>query len=298
MKKVIMMAVAAALVLGCEKEISEEESATVAVTEKGNVKKFTFTVKGDFSSSVFNETAKTRAVKYLTSEDNQLTDLWIYDFVGNDIVDSIHQQPSDASWGSPSLHLSYGTHHVCFVASRGSSPVTNAANRTIVWNRPSDTFWKDYEVTVTATSNGNRAVTLDRVATKISVTVEDAIPQSMATIAIMPSVWYYGLNYRTGAAAAAKNNYERAITVPLSYIGTSGELTASIFGISNADEWNADVTVTAKDSNGESLGTGYVQNASIQRNRATALSGGLFSHNVAASVAVNDEWNEPLLLAW
>jgi hypothetical protein len=54
MKKLFIMALAAAIICGCEKEIASDESdiGVVVTDDQGNVlptKKFTFTLKGYFS---------------------------------------------------------------------------------------------------------------------------------------------------------------------------------------------------------------------------------------------------------
>ena len=197
-------------------------------------KKFTFTVKGDFGSPTFQDGDDvTRAATYLNDQSNQMTDLWVFDFVGDECVQSIHQTTSDETWGQPQMSLTLGTHHVYFVASRGLSPVLDATAKTLTWASVRDTYWKDYEVTVVNTSNGNRAVTLDRVVAKLKVTINDEIPAGASTLTCTPTTWYYGMNYRTGAPVTATNGQAISISIPANYVGTSGQLIASFFTISS-----------------------------------------------------------------
>ena len=149
-----MMAVAAALMFGCEKPVFDnvvEDNSTVAEVQSKN---FTFTVKGDFGSATF-----TRG--YLTADGQDMTDLWVFDYVDDVCVQSVHQTSGDEAWGKPTLTLGYGSHHVYFVASRGEGATLDVDGHVITWTGPRDTFWKDYEVEVVSTSNGNRAV-IDR----------------------------------------------------------------------------------------------------------------------------------------
>ena len=99
---------------------------------------------------------------------------------------------------------------------------------------------------VTSTSTANRSVTLDRVATKLKVTIKDEVPAACTQMSITPSVWYYGLDYVNGLALKSDNK-ERTVTVPASYAGTSGQLAMSIFGLSDTDELKGDVTLVALD---------------------------------------------------
>lgn len=304
MKKV-MMAVAVCLIMtACEKPITAEVE-NVNESEWGGVesdipsKKFTFTVKGDFGSPTFQQGDDvTRAATYLNDQSNQMTDLWVFDFVGDECVQSIHQTTSDDTWGQPQMSLTLGTHHVYFVASRGLSPVLDATAKTLTWASVRDTYWKDYEVTVVNTSNGNRAVTLERVVAKLKLTVNDEIPAGAATLVCTPSTWYYGLNYRTGAPVMAINDQAISISIPANYVGTSGQLVASFFTISTVDEWTTDVSVSVKDGNGSSLGSAVINDAPMLRNRSTEYSGNLFSGVGNMVVSVNGDWASPYIGTW
>lgn len=318
MKKV-MMAVAVCLTMtACEKAIAPE-GASVNESERGGVssdipsKKFTFTVKGDFGSPTFRQgdgdaaiqsprnernAEARRAATYLNDQSNQMTDLWVFDFVGDECVQSVHQTTSDDTWGQPQMSLTLGTHHVYFVASRGLSPVLDATAKTLTWSSVRDTYWKDYEVTVVNTSNGNRAVTLERVVAKLKLTVNDEIPAGAATLTCTPGTWYYGLNYHTGEPCGASSGQGISISIPASYVGTSGQLAASVFTVSGTDEWTTDVSVAVKDGNGTSLGSAAIADVPMLRNRSTEYSGNLFSGSGNMVVSVNGDWASPHIGTW
>lgn len=309
----LMMAVAAALMCGCEKELKTSENVVTGddVVVSGPTKKFTFTVKGDFGSPTFKDgdqgdasvngtegAAPRRAATYLTDENNQMTDLWVFDFVGDDCVQSLHQTTSDEAWGQPQMSLALSTHHIYFVASRGVSPVVNATDKTIVWSSVRDTYWKDYEVTVVNTSNGNRAVTLDRVVAKLKLTINDEIPTGTSTLTCTPASWHYGMNYTTGAPIAATSDQPITISIPSSYIGTTGQLSVSFFTFSGADEWTTNVSLAVKDGNSNALGSVAISDVPLKRNRSTEYSGSLFSGSSAVTVSVNGDWLSPHVGAW
>ena len=282
-------------------------------------KKFTFTVKGDFGSPTFKDGddggggvtmqsqrngrnerngGTRRAATYLNDQGNQMTDLWVFDFVGDECVQSLHQTTSDEEWGQPQMSLTLGTHHVYFVASRGVSPVLDATAQTLTWASVRDTYWKDYEVTVVNTSNGNRAVTLERVVAKLKLTVNDEIPAGAASLVCTPATWYYGLNYRTGAPVTATNDQAISISIPANYVGTSGQLVASFFTISTVDEWTTDVSVSVKDGNDTSMGSAMINDAPMLRNRSTEYSGNLFSGSGNMVVSINGDWLTPYIGTW
>ena len=137
------------------------------------------------------------------------------------------------------------------------------------------TFWKDYEVTVVSTSNGNRAVTLDRVVTRFRATITDAIPTDCASITITSASWYTGLNYQTGTPVTAVTDYTTVINIPGSYIGQINT-SLSLFGFSGADQWTTAITITAKTSGNDVFGTAVIENVPFKANRSTDYSGTLF----------------------
>ena len=274
MKRIILMAVAVALLTACEKPIVSDEDTigTVVVDDEGNAvptKKFTFTIKGDFSDTW----KQTRG--YLQADGKDMTDVWVFDYIGDELQQQIHLTNTDENWATPSINLAMGTHNIYFVASRGTTPTVNTTNKTITWGKPSDTFWKDYEVTVVSTSNGNRAVTLDRVATRFRATVTDAIPTNCSSITITLASWHTGLNYQTGAPITAVTDYTTVINIPGSYIGQTNTL-LSLFGFSGADQWTTTITITAKTSGNDVLGTAIIEDVPFKANRSTDYSGTLF----------------------
>lgn len=287
------MIFAAAMLTACESgyyggEVSGEEPSQV------ETKKFTFTVKGDFASPTFNKSKMRKAASAL-DEDAQLTDLWVFDYQDGSAVQTLHQSAGDTDWGKPVLNLTYGHHDVCFVASRGITPTVNGD--VITWEKPSETFWLNYAVDVVGISNGNRSVTLDRVATRLRITPTDEVPTNVAKVTITPSVWYYGLNILTGEPTEQRNT-PREIAVPASYLGTTGELTLSIFGLSAADEWTTAIDITAADASGVTIGKASITAAPFKRNRSTDYSGPLFGASGETSVMINNEWGEPYTAEW
>lgn len=280
MKKVILMAMAAALMCGCSS--ADDESGV-------NEKMVTFHVDGDFSITFSDIETRTA----LTADNNTMTDLWVFDYIGNECVQTIHQTNEDALWGTPTMSLRFGTHHLYFVVSRGAAPEVDAENHTITFGTVRDTFWKDYEIEVTSSTNANRTVDLDRVVTRLRLIATDAVPEGIATVTITPATWYSGLNYLTGEPTDAKTNEPRTINIPSSYVGTEGEMVINVFGFSS-NEWTTNVDVVAKKGDGTTLGQAVVANVPIKRNISTILSGTLFGKVSVNTITIDDEWLDDL----
>ena len=288
------MALAVATLTACEKEIITEEDATVSdgsAIEK--TKKFTFTLKGDFSNDW-----KPVTRGYLEADGRDLTDVWVLDYQGDVLVQQIHQSDNTAEdFGQPSMTLAYGSHHVYFVASRGINPTLSTADKTITWEKPSDTFWADYSVTVVNSSNGNRSVTLDRVVTKFKAIVNDALPVGISSISIIPATWYYALNYQTGEATGAVSGQPTVISIPQSYEGRT-EVNFTIHSLSNITEWNTDISIVAKDGDQTVLGTATIADVPLKAGRVTEYSGSLFSSAGSTTISLNDTWATSVTGTW
>jgi hypothetical protein len=90
-----------------DRGLKTSESKTVSVT---------FNVSGDFKLST---SPITRA---LTADGKAMTDVWVLDYVGGVLQQQVHQTSADADFGTPTLSLGLGDHHIYFVASRHRRP--------------------------------------------------------------------------------------------------------------------------------------------------------------------------------
>lgn len=284
MKKAFLFLAVALTAVACQKDAVCDDSCKIV----------RFDVNGDFTSPVFSY-GDTRAG--LSADGSEMTDLWLLDYMGGELVQTVHQTPADADWGSPSVSLAFGSHVVYFVASRGDSPVLSTESETIEWSRVSDTFWKAETVNIDATTSANRSVTLGRVATRLRLVVNDKVADDAASVVITPQHWYYGINYVTGEPVADRQE-DRVINIPQSYKGTEGQLAVSIFGISGADEWTTDVTVSSRDADNDIMGRAVISSVPFKRNRVTEYSGNLFSAGGGMSISLDDTWEQSYTGTW
>lgn len=254
-------------------------------------KSVTFTLTGDFTVS---QEPMTRA---LEADGKAMTDIWVLDYVGGVLQQQVHQSSDDADFGTVSLPLTFGTHHLYFVTSRGRDAVINTTDATLSFAAVSDTFWKDHTITVTSSTATSSTVTLDRIATRLRVTVTDAIPEGAATLNVTPSTWYYGFNYTTGEPCAAATSQPIYVTLPSSVIGTTG-VVANFFGFSASAQFTTDVVIDSKTSSGTVLGSATVTSVPFARNTTTTLTGSLFSTQPTYTMALSAEWNTPIDMKW
>lgn len=279
-KKLLILSVIAAAVVSCSKEVTAFDDEDV------NSRRVTFELTNDVWD------VSTRS---LAADGQDMTDLWIFDYMDGELVWTLHKSSGDADFESPSVDMDFGDHQVYFVASRGKNPAVNGTE--ITWSTPSDTFWQELELTVTGSSSSSVAVVLDRVVTKLKITVNDEVPTGTATLEVTPAQWWYGMDYTTGVATT-NSSQTRTVSVPASYIGTTGQLSVGIFGLSDEDGWMTDLYIRAKDGSGNVIGGVSLVDVPFMRNRATEASGSLFGSESGFTVTLNAEWLDPYILEW
>ena len=224
----------------------------------------------------------------LMSDGEELTDIWILDYQNGSLAQMLHQQSSDLNFGTPSLNLALGYHRIYFIASRGTDPEISITEHKITWGQVSDTFYKDYAITVEGSSSGNRTVTLDRVVTRLKLTIADAIKEGTTTFVVQPKTWYYGMDYYTGLPKDYKDNKSIFVDCPSSDIGKTNK-DISIYGFSGTFEWYSDVSITAT-SEKYWIAEAKIENIPFKRNRETQYVGTLYSSTGAMTIGLNTDW--------
>ena len=279
MKKLLMAMAAAAMLLSCEKE----ETLTANVYEPKDSlqsKTVTFTFGEDRGG--------TRA----TLQELNITDLWLFDYMGDELKQTIHKTEG---FDALTISIDYGEHRLCFVASRGTDPTVTAP--TISWEKPSDTFWATLTMDVQPATSATQSVTLKRVATRLRIGITDEITAQMARLDVEPLTWYYGIDVKTGEGTDARRQM-RSVTIPASYVGTQGQLTASFFGLSLASDWQTDIDVRLVGSSDALLGEVLLPSVSFRQNRTTTYGGGILGRTLPLSVSVDDTWLPEEDLTW
>lgn len=287
--KRIMMALSAALMLtACgEQEMTGELTAEMIPADSVMKKTITFT---------FGEISQRSMTRATLSELNH-TDLWIFDYAGDELKQTIHQASTDAAFGSASLSLDYGEHTFYFVASRGIDPVIDTEAKTIVWGSVRDTFHASLSIDVQPSSATSQAVTLSRVVGRLRISATDVVPANAAKLTITPSTWYYGLNYQTGEAVAPGTS-PIVVNIPSSYVGTQN-LVTSCYTVSGSSAWQTNITASLIASDESSLGSVTIPDVPIKRNHITSYSGGIVGAERSISVnASDDDWVDDGNVNW
>lgn len=250
------------------------------------------TITFDFGSSSFALHAMTRA----SLSELTMTDLWIFDYMGEELKQTIHQASTDTGFGTPTLSLEYGAHSFYFVASRGSEPVVDTDAGTIVWSVVRDSFHGSLSMNVQPTSGSSQSVSLNRCVGRLKISATDVVPTGAAKLVVSPSSWYYGLNYKTGEAVGSMTT-PLFVNIPDSYLGTSN-LVASFYTISGPSSWQTDVTVSLVASDESVIGSVTVSEVPILRNHITSYGGGIVGAGRSMTIGSDDEWVEDDAVNW
>ena len=250
----------------------------------------TFSCNGDFT---LTQKAMTRA---LSADGKDLTDVWVLDYMGEELKQTIHQASTDTGFGTPTLSLEYGAHSFYFVASRGSEPVVDTDAKTITWGSVRDTFHGSMSLDVQPNSGSSQSVSLSRCVGRLRVSATDVIPDGAAKLVVSPSSWYYGLNYQSGEGVA---DYPTplAVNIPNNYIGTTN-LVASFYTISSASPWQTDMTVALVATDESTIGSITISDVPLQRNHVTSYAGGIVGAGRTLNLGSNDEWVEDDTVSW
>lgn len=273
MKKIMMAMSAALLLTACsEHETDGELSAMATQQDSGKSKTITFTFGPEM-----------RQMTRASLAELNITDLWLFDYMGDELQQILHKSEG---FDAMSLSLDYGEHALCFVASRGSEPTVSAP--TISWSKPSDTFWATTTMNIQPASSASQTVELRRVATRLKINITDEIPATAARLEVEPATWYYGLNVRTGDAVDARQQV-RSVVIPSQYVGTTGQVSASFFGLS-PNEWQSDVDVRLVASDEGILGEVALDAVPFKRNTTTVFGGGIIGTAASVGITADDEW--------
>ena len=250
------------------------------------------TITFDFGSNAFALHAMTRA----SLSELTMTDLWIFDYMGEELKQTIHQASTDTGFGTPTLSLEYGAHSFYFVASRGSEPVVDTDAGTIVWSVVRDSFHGSLSLNVQPTSGSSQSISLNRCVGKLKISATDVVPTGAAKLMVSPSSWYYGLNYKTGEVVS-NGATPLFVNIPDSYIGTSN-LVASFYTISGASSWQTDVTVSLVALDESVIGAVAIADVPILRNHITSYAGGIVGAGRSMTLSSDDEWVEDSPVNW
>ena len=236
----------------------------------------------------------TRAIE---ANGEALKELWVFDCYEDSCALVAKQTDADDSFGMVSMQLSYGSHRLAFVASRGEGSDVDVKNGRIEWTKVKDTFWAVEDVEIAKGGAAEMSVTLKRVVSRMRVLMSDVVPQNMKKMRIAANGWYKGIDVRTGEAVGSLPSVDAVaetseVDIPSVYVGTSKRLAVSLWSIGKSERWTQDVTIGVLDENRESIGEAVCSGVPMERNRVTNVAGYFLSGGKLGNILVDDGWDE------
>lgn len=226
------------------------------------------------------------AVRLEENNTASITDLWVFDYVDGVCQQQAHQTPNDDLFGTVAMNLTYGTHNIKFVASKGTTPSVTASG--ISWTKVMDTFCLDYPVTVSASSNGNRAPELKRCVSGLTIENTDAIPANAKEIKITLTN-RYGTLTLPGLVGSGDGAFTNTLAFQTGDAGTTG-LKMNTYTLCPQETFKVDVKVKVVGKDNSTISEFEVSNVELKMNRKTVLKGECFDRSNGFSVSVDDEW--------
>lgn len=222
-----------------------------------------------------------RKVTPLTDEDGQqMTDLFLFDGA----TQMLRQQSTDPDFGTVTVMLSEGEHHLHFVATRSTELSYDDGVLNCTSLRP--TFGKHYDLIVSGKSD--EYITMERLTGQVVITIEDEIPADAASLRIQMGDFCKGINPTTFAAVQS-GEFDQTVSLA-SKVGTTGvqyklNILAPVYGTESETTY----TLTATNGSGDIIGhaTGTM---TICSNTKTLLHGSLFT-GTRSFVSLSTAWN-------
>lgn len=213
-------------------------------------------------------------------------------------VSFVRETAGTANFGVISDALAAGTYTVVFAG--GDSRLTLHQNYTNTGNIPyitesptshvpwGDTFFKKLTLTVTG-GDITQTVSLDRVVSKLTINLEDALPANAAKITVSATTEFFNYNLLTAnPGQSPQGNITSTFSIPPSAIGTVNFKTSILIMNTYAP---VDVVVSCYDSSNKLIGQATISQVVLHANEQTILSGKLFGTDTNINTGLNNAWD-------
>ena len=199
----------------------------------------------------------------------------------------MRQQNTDPNFGTVTILLTAGEHHLHFIATRSTELTYDEGILNCASLRP--TFGKHYDINVSGGSDEN--VTMDRLTGQVVITIEDEIPAGAANLRIQFGDYYKGINPTTFAGVRS-GEFDQSVSIA-SKVGMTDQVwrlnvLAPVYGTESETTYTLTATNTSGDIIGQATGT-----MTICSNTKTLLHGSLFT-GTRSFVSLSTAWNSDI----
>ena len=192
------------------------------------------------------------------------------------------------TFGDFSLALPYGSYKMVVIAHGGDFPITlsSLSEAGFGSEKPKETFLYSRDVNITNSTPVNLSATLSRIITRLIVKASETMPENLHAVRISFSKGGVSFNPMSGNSATDTGFVNTIYTT--SAPGSVLQLRTTFFIASASD--NIDITIETLDADQNVLNRRTIAAVPFVRNRATFLTGSLFSTNSSASFSVETSY--------
>ena len=219
--------------------------------------------------------------------------LGIFDAATGKAVGTVQtQNRGEKDYGTFRLQLATGQYRLVFLGYDGSRALrmTSPAAVSFEQDYVPHTFLYQTLLTVDENLPPQQSVTLRRAVGAVRLLCEDAWPQGLGTFRIQTTGGSTRLNALTGFAADAAGRTAEVEVPESTWGGKNNYVTFYLFLPDGGT--TADVTITALDTEGETLQQRTFSNVAMEINKITIFKGSFFSIGSQAQVDVDYEWGQ------
>lgn len=272
MKKIILFFIVLSILF-----ISCSSDNNILPNENQIQKTITFNLLGNFNIS-------TRA------DIDEAEDILILDYLQGQCIQVIHQTKGDNNFGNPSINLSYGSHNLYFLVSKGKDIDLQTDLCIVSWRKVGDTFWATKSIYVDNNTSSSISITLNRVSTLLEIQSTDRIPNNKNYIEVTCQKWSNSFNYIMGKSSSlgvSTIKYELRNTDYLDFI---------MYGISSNTEYISEVSISYYSTEGFVKSQVFPE-VPFMANRVTRITGPVFGQPTSNEygcnilLKLNTEWD-------
>lgn len=281
----LLMAMAFAIT-GCEKSQILTEKTEISSENRQKVLFFTpsFGLETDISSWKPDDGLKSRNSR--AAMEDYADSLLCVDYMDGKLVQKQAKSVSDLF----PLTLYYGLHDLRFLGHSSTDWELDEGKGIFRVGKVTETFLKCVPIEVDEKTDENLMLQMDRVVTKLTLLIEDAIPENVAEMELTMGGHMAALDMATGLGVAGeKKDYSISWKLGESYSGMEG-LKLTLYSFCEEGEFEASLRVTARDAAGKVIQDRMASGIPLLKNRCTVAKGRIFSHQGGVSFTEPGEW--------
>ena len=215
--------------------------------------------------------------------------LQVFDYKDGVLKNEVTQTSEEEGFGTVALDADYGTHEYVFVGHNSVSCSYDHGKSELLFDKILDTFTAVQTLAVDIDTEEKQTIKMERQVAGIKLVMQDAIPQSAASIELTVEGYSSSLNPKTGKGASG-TKHVREWEYSTSNIGKTNT-SYTLYTFLPDDGHTVDITIRVEGTDGNDIVNYTLEDMSVEKNKMTVISGYLLSTELSASVSVEGEWD-------